>query len=246
MKVSVALGIPHAPWRSERIVSYRRLASQLLENVSIELAGHRVFADREPNYSWSAKLWQWAVDTGATHLLQLQDDVIVAPNFWSHLGRMLEGVPNGVIGLEAVHPNVANVTGCWYKTYDCLIGVGYVVPTTLLRDFLEWRSKLRKGAIESVSEDTLLGVWCMVTDHGVWHPVPTIVDHDVDLPSTYGNDAHGHRKPLVTWQDRPVTMCWKPVGVPNLGRFYEATPRLARRWIVGATEEGYQRWMEMR
>ena len=103
-----------------------------------------------------------ALTPGQRTSLQLQDDVIVAPNFWYHLRRMIEDVPNGVIGLEAVHPNVESVTGCWYKTFDCLIGVAYVVPTTMLRDFLEWRSKLRKGAIESVSEDTL--AWRLV--HG--------------------------------------------------------------------------------
>jgi hypothetical protein len=249
VSVTFALGIPHTPWKPDRVESLERL------RVSLDWSGlgpwdsgvrsvwTRFFEDREPNYAWSAKLWTWSVETEASHLLQLQDDAIVAPDFWRRLRTMVEAVPDAVIGLEAAHPKGPEVEGCWYTTADMLIGVGYVVPTAMLREFLAWRARLRKGAIESVNEDTLLGVWCLATEQRIWHPVPTIIDHDTTVASTYGNDTHEHRRPSVTWRERKVPETWHHGAAPYLGRFYESTPRLARRWIAGATEEDYQRWL---
>lgn len=251
--VTFALGIPHAPWKPERVESFARLGKALFgPHVPVETQGadklrYRVFSDREPNWVWSYKLWSWACETGATHLLQLQDDAIVAPDFWRHLRAMVAAVPDGVIGLESVHPVAAQCVGPWYTTPDMLIGPGYVVPIPQLRMFLEWRSILRKGAIESVSEDTMLGLWTFFTGRRIWHPTPTIIDHDTDLPSTYGNDGHKYRRPEFTWSrgGKSLPASWKPFNTPSVTRFYESTPRLARRWIVGATEEDYQRWLKM-
>jgi hypothetical protein len=55
-----------------------------------------------------------------------------------------------------------------------------------------------------LSEDTMLGLWCAVTRRKVYHPIPTPIDHDTSIPSTYGNDEHHYRKPLVTWRDAPA------------------------------------------
>jgi hypothetical protein len=240
--VTFALGIPHTPWRPERVESFERLQEQL-GSCSDEYV--RVFSDREPNWSWSSKMWRWATETDASHFLTLQDDAIVAPDFWRHLRNLTSAVPDQIIGLESVHPASQSVPGCWYRTPDCLIGVGYVVPMQTLRDFLEWRSKLRKGAIETITEDTMLGLYAMHTGRGVWHPVPTIIDHDTELPSTYDNDAHMFRRPLVTWDHREIPRDWTPREVTALPRFYKATPKHLRRWVVGATEEDFQRWLAM-
>jgi hypothetical protein len=73
----------------------------------------------------------------------------------------------------------------------------------------------------------------MATDRVVWHPTPTIIDHDVDLKSTYGNDRHLYRRPQVTWEDmgvdRPLGLSpefmeqrnmWDLHNAPHLGLFY--------------------------
>lgn len=252
--ITFALGIPHASWKPERKKSLFELAlcladegrGQFLSEGHGSLGGSdaRIFADREPNYAWSGKLWKWASETDATHLLQLQDDALVCPEFWAQLHAMVSAVPDKVIGLESAHPVAKDLPDTWYTTPDMLIGVGYVVPTTLLQEFLVWRStELRPGGLESVNEDQLLGLWCFVTGRKIWHPVPTIIDHDTSLPSTYGNDEHQDRRPTVTWKDRPLPGTWRPGVVVHAPRFYRDTPRLARRWVKGATEEDYQRWI---
>jgi hypothetical protein len=94
-------------------------------------------------------------------------------------------------------------------------------------DFLLWRQELRQGAVESVTEDTLLGCFCLSTGHRIWHPIPTIIDHDTSIESTYGNEAHEHRRPSVTWKDSVLADAgefWRPRSVPHLGRFYASTP----------------------
>jgi hypothetical protein len=72
-------------------------------------------------------------------------------------------------------------------------------------EFLEWRSTQLKPdwqahlEAQKTGEDTLLGLWCLVTGRKVWHPIPTPLDHDITLASTYGNDGHRARRPIVRW-----------------------------------------------
>ena len=259
--VTFSLAIPHCPWVPERVESVQRLERLLGIRHFDQDAGrdyvipgrrpHQYtdhvawFTDREPNHSWSGKLWKWGYSTGATHLVQLQDDVIVDANFWPNLRAMCEAVPDQIIGLESVHPlsrQVYDNGGNWYTTADGLIGVGYVLPRAVLAELLEWRSaRLRPGAIEAISEDTLIDVFCMSTGRKVWHPVPTIIDHDVAMASTYGNDKHAHRRPLVTTVGGDVVHGYGVGDVPHLGRFYQTTPRLCRRWVKGFSVQELER-----
>jgi hypothetical protein len=262
-EILISLGISHTPWRPERVASFRNRDNQLKVFVCSMEAFQKpsgtiakLFADKAPNYVWSSDMWSWAASTEATHCLFLQDDVIVAPNFWPALRAMLQAVPDQIIGLESVHPysmTLARSGGRWYTTTDGLIGVGYVMPRNVLVEFLAWRGQLRKGAVEAITEDTLIDVFAMSTGRRIWHPVPTIIDHDTTLDSTYGNDHHSYRKPVVKWSDADVlgfkpeeleqVEFWNPtqllmlkngksVGVnpPHFGRFYAGTHWLAKQW----------------
>lgn len=235
MTITFALAIPHTPWNPERVASFTRL-----QNLLVHRPPHfREFTDREPNWSWSGKLWKWGLDTGATHLVQLQDDVLVCPRFWPLLRAMVEARRDDVIGLESV----LDIGSPWYTTGDGIIGVGYVLPREAIREMLAWReSKLRPGSIQSLNEDQLLGLWCFVTGRKVWHPTPTIIDHDVDMASTYGNDGHTHRRPVrstVRGDAPPET--WAVEGTaPHVKRFYAATPAVARHHVKGYSFERYK------
>lgn len=245
--ISVALAIPHAPWMPGRQESFERLKNGLLPMPS--WTSNTVFAKPAKNCDWSHELWSWAVETGAEWLLQLQDDAIVAPAFWETVQAMLAALPPDaeVVGLEVAHPASVELARehRWFTTCDMLIGVGYVVRTSALKEFLEWRStKLKPGAIEALTEDTMLGLWCMVTGRRIWHPLPTIIDHDTSLASTYQNDAHENRRPLVRWDtgnwdedDALPLTSWQfwinRRATPHLGRFYDATPNLAFQWVEG-------------
>ncbi len=172
---TIALGIPHTPWVPERAESHLRLMSSLAGQrggLNISSNAFRTFTDREPNSVWSQKMWRWAVSTGATHFLQLQDDAIVAPNFWPALRAMLEAVPDQVIGLEAAHPlgpEMQRTGRRWYRTRAWLIGVGYVFPVEVLKEFLRWGED-NPGRIAVTNEDTLASQWACETGWDIWHP----------------------------------------------------------------------------
>jgi hypothetical protein len=241
----IALAIPHTPWIPERVVSMDRLRRQLVNRPNY----YREFTDREPNWAWSSKLWQWAIDTGARWLLQLQDDAMVGPEFWGHLREMLAYVPDDIIGLESVHPisrPLYEQGESWYTTSDGLIGVGYLVPVQTLNDFADWRANsLRPGWHGQINEDELINLFCLSTGRLVYHPVPTIIDHDVALASTYGNDLHTHRSPLVTTVRgaRPTHWYRGPRPVLGMGRFYGMTPATCRRWVKGFSLADYDKAM---
>lgn len=201
---TIALAIPHTPWIPARVESMTRLQASLKSG---EGPRHwSIFADRESNRVWSQKLFRWALETGATHLLQLQDDVIVAPRFWSVLRAMIEAQPTRIIGLEASHPLsvVQHQAGRrWYRD-TWLIGVGYVFPRLELHNYVLW-CEAHPDLVASTNEDSLISRWAFETKRHIWHPIPTIIDHDIGVPSTYGNDGHHefsmYRRPLVTWRE---------------------------------------------
>jgi hypothetical protein len=264
--ISFALGIPHAPWMAERPESLMRLLQELGLNahgapVRVDASEtcmvSRIFDERAANHEWSEAMWRWGAEQGESHFVTLQDDARVAPNFWAAVRAMVEAVPDQVIGLEVVHPSapaLAREGEVWFTTSDCLVGVGYVFPTELLREFLRWRTELAPGVVESVNEDTLIAVWCVATGRRIWHPIPTIIDHDVSLASTYANDAHGARRPSIRWDSVPSEALemledpefWKPgdIVVPHLGRFPDWTvPALALK--IGAIDSAaYTRAMQ--
>jgi len=272
-----ALAIPHTPWVPERLESLRRLKTELRifdlppgsrpdgdwyiwdereqhagRSRGCGVVDYRLFSDREPNWSWSARLWQWGLDSGATHIVQLQDDVQVGPDFWPQLRAMVEAVPDAILGLESVMA----IGSPWYTTGDGLIGVGYVIPRDDLRELLNFRDTpsfgehvdadrlpcLRPGSAERLNEDQLIGMFTFSTGRKIWHPVPTIIDHNVDIASTYGNDSHSHRRPArsTVRGDRAPESWGVPEQVPHVAKFYGATPRMCRMHVRGYSYKKYR------
>ena len=252
-EVSFALGISHTPWRRERVMSFARLkkAIDVHGDTAAGAVEYKLFDEKAPVWVWAGQMWRWAAESPCSHGLFLQDDLIVAPNFWQSLLAMVLAVPDQIIALETVHPGarvLARNGSRWCTSADGLIGCQYVIPRPVLVEMLDWRThNLRAGALENMSEDGMINVFAMDTGRKIWHPIPAIARPDVSLPSTYGNDHHTHRTPSVTWEDgitldrmdgggwlpydleRPAF--WKPDGVPpHFGRFYAATHWLAREW----------------
>jgi hypothetical protein len=248
-----AIAIPHTPWVDERRVSLHELRGALTPLPPG--AEYRVFGDKAPNHVWSEELWTWLAGTNATHVLQLQDDVRVCPEFWGALQALVAAHPDEVIGLETVHPLAKYASGHrWVTTSDGLVGVGYVMPRAQLVQFLKWRhDALKPGAPEQITEDTLIGLWCLHTKRRIYHPVPTIIDHNVNIKSTYNNDAHGARRPEIRWDTIPgltdeefcAESFWNVPPKPlHLGRMYGASPFMLRQWLrVTPNADEFNEWL---
>ena len=205
-RATIALGLPHTPWVPARVESWRRLLTQLEVDPEREACPHayelRAFTERATNKVWPRAMWGWALDTGCSHFLTLQDDVLVSPDFWPALHAMLEAQPTRIISLAAVHPlgpEEARQGHRWYRTRSWVIGWAYVLPREVLEGFVAYVDAHPEHVAAS-NEDEMLNQWIHATGQETWHPVPSIVDHDTSIESTYGNDDHTHRRTTVTWR----------------------------------------------
>jgi hypothetical protein len=185
---------------------------------------YRELTDPASNKVWPRRMWQWGLDSGAEWFLTVQDDTLPAPCFWRALPAMLMHVgPNAVLGLSAVHPigpEIARQGHRWYCTQSWVIGWGYAMRRTDLAEFLAW-CDARPQLVAERNEDDLINIWVHDTCRLTWHPVPSILDHDTSIDSTYDNDRHAHRRSSVTWRDfGEGSLCsedfWLPSGTPQI------------------------------
>lgn len=221
MTTSIALSITHAPWIPARVAPMSRIVAALAwEGPEAADAGFKyvhIESTPGPNWKWGEAQWAWAVGSGAEACLFLQDDNLLpgcvregrgpieSPGtFWRYLQAILAAVgPERVLGFHTRHPEAGALAAAgrrWVSTTE-LVGTGYLFPRAELVSFLAWRKHVGANIVRQIDEDTSIGVWARATRRRIWHPIPTIVDHDIDLQSTADNDAMPDRRPTVLWDD---------------------------------------------
>jgi len=195
----------------------------------------RAFTEKMPNWQWADTMWRWGeeVSFDATHFITIQDDVKLHPEFWGIVHNMVTHKPDKVICLQTAHPASIQLRAegkSWMTTADGLVGVAYILPISLLKEFNEWRAGANQDFVKSQTEDTLLAFWCVLTGRRIWHPIPTPIQHDLSLESTYGNDSHAMRKTLAGdveglggYSDG---MRWRDPG-SHIGRIHDFSPIFA-------------------
>jgi hypothetical protein len=217
-KIVFALAIPTcAEWDPKRAASLERLKSALGDRP----VHYKEFCDKSPNWVWSREMWRWAASTGATHLLQLQDDILPMPGFWPVLRAMVEANPIRWIGLQVNHPaarSLAHYGRRWFATSAWVVGCQYVAPLMgpdSMTEFLAWLDANEAALPARVKEheDVLISTWLASTKRAVYHPIPAIADVDLSIGSTYeGVDGHidDHRRPCITWHGYDSEMLKTP------------------------------------
>jgi len=190
---SIAVAIPHTPWIPERAVSLARVLA--------ECPTAAVYSERAPNHQWSLDLWRGLLATGAEWCAQLQDDVLPMPGLMGALRGICASGTGRVYGLHSGHPGgpaLAAQGRRWYRTRAWVVGVGYVLHRDVLAGLVRWREACEPLA-RATNEDDLIGQYLVSIGEYVYHPIPTVIDHDVTVASTYMNDAHALRRPSVLW-----------------------------------------------
>jgi hypothetical protein len=241
----LSIAIVHAPWGKGRGESLQRLVESLWNGVK---PGLHIFKSEGPRRTdeWANEIYAWALDR-KSDLLVLEDDALLCPQFLDVLGAIREANPDRLCNLYNAHPSALDLAAkgvSAYTTLDWMTGVAQLIPWRVLLDFTWWRGHvLRKGAVETIKADTLLGLYAAVSGERVWHPIPTPVDHDDSLASLYGNSKSPMRRSLARW-DRlpglPLTSpaYWKsknPFGADplvHLGRIHPGTPFGYARWVL--------------
>ena len=223
---NVALGIIHAAHVPGREAQLDRLLCTL-NDTTRPIIDERIHSVRETPREWARRSWNWALMTGADFSVILNDDVIVAPMFWPALYAMLEVFPRRtVLGLGTVDPAQEEA----FKRGERWLNNGHGV--------VGWAVGMRREEIQLlVDEEARLPADHRSSGHDecrpdcphwhedswtnevlakhqipVWHPIPSIVQHDVSLPSLYGNDHHKTRTAPVTWDRLDMTRAdfWRP------------------------------------
>lgn len=236
--VDVALGIIHGAHGPGRPEALKRLRSQL-EPLPSWVASFRVHDERERSrdpvsgYGWAPRSWEWAVSTGASFSLILQDDTLASPRFWDVLQAMLQVLPRrAVLGLGTVSPDQVEWrargkrwltdghgilgwgVGMWREEQKLVSDVERLLP----RDHRsphgdECRPDATK--CDGWHEDVWLTTVFAAHGRPIWHPIPSILDHDLSVPSTNNNERHKTRRPSVLWDDFDLAELsspdfWKP------------------------------------
>lgn len=166
-----------------------------------------------PEHEFNGRRWQRALDEarkeGHTHCVFLDDDVLTCPDFVANLTKIIAAQPDKVIGLHHALSTSRDV-GSWLTTVDGTLGPANVIPTYILEKFPEWRSTaLLPGALEAIDSDVLLGLFCLKHDIKVYHPMPTIVDHDLTIPTCFpGNEATRGRSTVCNWKTMSLPTSW--------------------------------------
>jgi hypothetical protein len=220
MSPTIAIAIPHAAHKPGRAASLERLRAQLGGDGS----DRRVFADKEPHWRWSLRLWRWGLESGADWLVQLQDDVEVPATFRDAVKAALSVAPEHceVVALFGIHPlarELARVGNRWHTTANWLMGNGYALSRPFLAEFVPW-VEANEAIARVTCEDALINRFVTETGRRVFHTIPSLVEHDLTIPSTWGEQAasmgldrpenHGHRKAVVSYRDYSAAEITRP------------------------------------
>lgn len=203
--MKIALAIPHLPDGGARDASMQRLRARLgirEEMLPIE-DYYREFTEKLPNHEWAHRVWTWfASREDCEWGVQLQDDTLTPDGkyFWPILRAQLAAALGDVVGLATVHPRAPALLRAghrWFRTRAWTIGWGVAYRTRWVRDvLLPWREQVLEHALVS-NEDSFVNDCVAAHGGSVYHPIPSLVDHDLSLESTYASVDDGHRRSTV-------------------------------------------------
>lgn len=144
-----------------------------------------------------------ALDSGHSHVVIVQDDATVCPDFAAELGCCIAGAPEHLLvlylasypGRSATRARAARQRGDCYAEVvtglrDLVPVVGNCYPIGLLRELLDWSDAFEKRP--SRSDDYMVGRWCHERQVPVLATIPSLVQHPDDVPSLIGNGAGAH------------------------------------------------------
>jgi hypothetical protein len=147
-------------------------------------------------------------DPTATHVLVLQDDVVVSPNFVAALGRIayatdgdpvsffLARLPAGAASqvYEALKNGTRYVRAQPGDKFFPALGILW--PVAAIREFFSWLDsgvKLPGYPNQPCSDDAIFGEWIRRIQRPAWYTVPSLVDHPDEVKSTIGKTAQWGR-----------------------------------------------------
>lgn len=184
--MAYVIGVSHKKNDPRRVESLKRVPYDFVEDTP----GHHSV--------WAPRMWRAALAAGTEHCVFLQDDVIC------HTRNFQPYCIDHIVCLHTPHPRFggAFAAGClWARSVDGLVGNGYILPRAILEEFLVFRASVfLPEVLKDLNEDAQISLFAMATDRRIWHPLPSPIDHDTSIPSTWGADHHANRRPCAPWE----------------------------------------------
>ena len=218
----IVVGIAHAAWAKGRQAGLDRLRKQLEpQGARVEVIASQV---REHASTWAMRLWQWAAvedAKGADAIICLNDDIEVCPDLLAAVDAMLEIETSRMSSLHVTNPaarGLAHAGERWLRTFH-LTGPAYVLRKGAPRGLVEWWSRETQTFLRTINEDNAAIYYAFRNREPIWNSIPSLVSHDVGIPSTLGYDDHPQRRSQVPWNDpmfanHDLKTGWKPAGPP--------------------------------
>lgn len=198
--------VPHAKWMVGRTETLARLLGQL-GTVSKVFPSER----KEPCWTWTRRLWEWCAQYDE-HVVCLEDDVEVCPDFVRVVSRVIDAAPNEMISLHCAAPaalRLANEGAHWCRSY-WLTGPAHVLPPGLARELLDFWDSVPWDVAARLNNDNIAIHYAWSKQRPILATIPALARHDESVPSSFGYDSHLHRGPSVPWTAYPVPATWGP------------------------------------
>lgn len=220
MSVSVAICIMHAEFDPER----RETLQKLLDGIDATHACVKLVHVERDNVrkgAWpvARACWLKGAESGATHVVLMNDDAEPCPRFTQALVKTLEANPKAIISYYVNDTRAEwplEKGEHWYTTYDGLVGVTCGMPASLAADFIRFCDEALVPA-PYLTDDGRINLYAMATSRLIWHPVPGLVDHQLPDSSMVGNADHDYRRAAIPLDPNAADIDWSlPSRVANL------------------------------
>lgn len=172
------------------------------------LPGLLVTIDPEPDapgcWACARLAWQRLLDTGASHLLLLQDDVGFCADLPGAALAVARARPESPIALYTHRDAVRRAAAAglrWAELAGFVHGVAVLAPASLIAAFLSWESTAADPGYWAGHDDARFSDFLTAHRIRAYATVPSLVDHLGDGERTPSLLSHGwteeHRRSVV-------------------------------------------------
>ena len=183
--------IAHAAWAPGR-------SETLADMLKIVPSTNVVMSDRKEHSAiWATRVWNWAANLFSDdHVVILNDDLLLHPDFPTICEAMVSALPNECISLHTQMPEARALRGPWVRCY-WYSGAAVILPPGAARSLLDFA--VPWSLASRVNEDNVAIHWAWARQKPFWCPIPAPVIHRIDVKSTLGYDDHPMRQTSVPW-----------------------------------------------
>lgn len=212
----------HAAFAPERVPLFERVLADLQKQAAEYDCPVLVHKDYEAKGSLGPflKCMDLGLNAPGTHVVYMQDDLILPSYFVKELHRAIAAHPRELLCFFPNHPKAKEAAGktSWYTTPDGSVVMAGTFEKGVLKQFLEWRDTCLV-APDVCRDDESVNLFAMATGRKIFKATVALVDHDTTVKSLMGNDAHEFRKPAVPPAEMSGDDYWHSPPV-HLGRTY--------------------------